>query len=122
MKAEQFCFWLQGCFELNELPSFDEVQTECIQRHVALVFAHETNRGTRAYEFCAGLRGHFELNKDRTTFDEAQTSAIKAALHKVFTHEIDPSMGGPAHQDKLNGIHTSPARPPLRPGETLLRC
>jgi hypothetical protein len=121
MKAEHFCFWLQGCFELSGPNSLDAIQTDLIEKHLTLVFEHDKARGTMAFEFCAGLRGHFEMNKNQTELSEVQTSALKTALHKVFQHEIDPSMGGPAHQTKLNDIH-SPVRPPLRPGETLLRC
>lgn len=50
MKASQFCYWLQGYFELVsvDLDEHDEKylemsrkQVECIQKHLALVFKHE---------------------------------------------------------------------------------
>jgi hypothetical protein len=42
MTAREFCYWLQGCFELNPPASeFNNRQTELIQKHLTLVFAHE---------------------------------------------------------------------------------
>lgn len=46
MTSREFCYWLQGYFEMsqaghaNTLPlSFEQINT--IQRHLALVFKHE---------------------------------------------------------------------------------
>jgi len=47
MTSRDFCFWLQGCFELAAASStpgeiyLDKTQTECVRRHLALVFKHE---------------------------------------------------------------------------------
>jgi len=50
MTSRDFCYWLQGFFELDgeapavpgvELPGLTERQVECIRRHLALVFKHE---------------------------------------------------------------------------------
>ncbi len=41
MTARDFCFWLQSTFEVAELKTFNEKQTELIRRHLALVFKHE---------------------------------------------------------------------------------
>lgn len=41
MTSRDFCFWLQGVFELGPPKAFDEVRTECIRKHLALVFKHE---------------------------------------------------------------------------------
>lgn len=42
MKATEFCYWLQGYFELQPqtMPLTTE-QVSCIQRHLNLVFAHD---------------------------------------------------------------------------------
>ena len=42
MKSTEFCYWLQGYFELRrgEAPLTHE-QVEIIERHLALVFKHE---------------------------------------------------------------------------------
>lgn len=41
MNSRDFAFWLQGIFELGEVTSFNEKQTEMIRRHLSLVFIHE---------------------------------------------------------------------------------
>lgn len=41
MKAENFCYWLQGMFELNNPRQLDPSQTELIRRHLAMVFKHD---------------------------------------------------------------------------------
>jgi len=43
MTSRDFCFWLQGYFELQRAGEIylDAAQTMVIRRHLALVFAHE---------------------------------------------------------------------------------
>lgn len=46
MKATEFCYWLQGFFELNQAAEqytkqLTPEQVEIIQRHLALVFVHD---------------------------------------------------------------------------------
>jgi len=41
MTSRDFCFWLQGLYELGEPKTLDENQTELIRRHLELVFVHE---------------------------------------------------------------------------------
>jgi hypothetical protein len=56
MTARDFCFWLQGFFELEEAgrepnePSggFDRDQVAIITRHLALVFAHDIDPAIEA--------------------------------------------------------------------------
>lgn len=61
MTSRDFCFWLQGYFEMTGAKTMSDRQIELVQRHLSLVFAHE----------------------------------------------IDPSMGGPGKQEKLNDLHNS---------------
>ena len=44
MKATEFCFWLQGLFELAEPKSLDEQQTDLIRRHLAMAFLHDIDK------------------------------------------------------------------------------
>jgi hypothetical protein len=39
--ARDFCFWLQGVFEVTDPKQLDEKQTDLVKRHLALVFKHE---------------------------------------------------------------------------------
>lgn len=41
MKSVEFCYWLQGLFELGKPTSLDAEQTELVKRHLAMVFTHE---------------------------------------------------------------------------------
>lgn len=50
MKASEFCYWLQGFFEIRNAgingggvgdKTIDALQVEVIERHLALVFAHD---------------------------------------------------------------------------------
>lgn len=61
-------------------------------------------------DFAYWLQGFFEISKAKQITLE-QTEQIKKHLNLVFAHEIDPSMGGKEHQNKLNAIHNPPISP-----------
>lgn len=44
MKAVEFCYWLQGMFEIADPKELNEHQTECIKRHLNMVFYHEIDK------------------------------------------------------------------------------
>jgi hypothetical protein len=44
MTSAQFCYWVQGFFELSGAETLDKVQTELLKRHLNLVFAHELDK------------------------------------------------------------------------------
>lgn len=41
MKSRDFCYWLQGLFELGKPTTLNEEQTTAIKQHLAMVFKHE---------------------------------------------------------------------------------
>lgn len=41
MNSRDFCFWLQGLFELSNPATLDAKQTDLIKRHLNMVFQHE---------------------------------------------------------------------------------
>lgn len=41
MTSRDFCYWLQGYFELTEAKGLCAAQVEAIERHLAMVFTHE---------------------------------------------------------------------------------
>lgn len=41
MKSVEFCYWLQGMFELSKPESLTAEQTELIKKHLHMVFVHE---------------------------------------------------------------------------------
>jgi hypothetical protein len=44
MKSTEFCYWLQGLFELAEPTQLNAEQTDLIKRHLAMVFLHEIDK------------------------------------------------------------------------------
>lgn len=41
MKAVEFCYWLQGLFELGQPVSLTAEQTAAVKAHLNMVFVHE---------------------------------------------------------------------------------
>lgn len=44
MKATEFCYWLQGMFELNPAQELTAEQTDLIKRHLQMVFLHDIDK------------------------------------------------------------------------------
>ena len=57
-------------------------------------------------DFCFWLQGAFEIRGGTNALSHEEVETIKKHLALVFKHEINPSMGGAAHQANLNAIHT----------------
>lgn len=62
MTSRDFCYWLQGFFEIgrahepgNRAPALTERQTEMIRKHLALVFKHEIDPSMGPPEHQAAL-------------------------------------------------------------------
>ena len=41
MTSRDFCYWLQGYFEVSEPKQIGENETEMIKKHLNMVFKHE---------------------------------------------------------------------------------
>lgn len=41
MTSRDFCYWLQGHFEIGNATALGTRETEMIKRHLAMVFTHE---------------------------------------------------------------------------------
>lgn len=41
MTSRDFCYWLQGYFELSDVDTLSGHETDMVKRHLALVFKHE---------------------------------------------------------------------------------
>lgn len=44
MKAVEFCYWLQGLFEIADPKELNAEQVEIIKRHLNMVFYHEIDK------------------------------------------------------------------------------
>lgn len=55
-------------------------------------------------DFAFWLQGYFEITNP-VEIRKKEVDMIKRHLNLVFIHDIDPSMGPPEHQEKLNEVH-----------------
>lgn len=113
MEARDFCYWLQGCFEL--VP--DVVKTGLtpgtimtIKRHLELVFLHD-KEPSACKAFCHWLQVTFEMSDSlREHISVDQTLMIKQHLDLIFIHDIDPSYSSdPKVQEKMDQVHSGNA-------------
>jgi hypothetical protein len=120
MRSDQFAFWLQGWFELNEeagqtVFDYDNVYQclyPCIRSHLKLVFELEPNPS----KLCVWLDGYLEAVYNPFDFTSTHLLAIKARLDNEFIHVIDKSYP-PEKTAALNAIHTkNPAPHAAAPG------
>ena len=108
MKSTQFCYWLQGSFELNDTRSFNAEETKIIKNHLDLVFQHDNTPNA----FCSFLRGYFVMSKP-DALDENVTQVIRDELTTEFKQNIDSSYPV-AEQKTLKDIHNGKLPPGLR--------
>jgi len=40
MKPEEFCYWLQGVFEMTDTKELNKEQTATLKKHLNMVFEH----------------------------------------------------------------------------------
>lgn len=85
MKSLEFCYWLQGLFELENPAKLNEKQTDLIRRHLEMVFAYDKAPSN----YCVFLNGFFKITKP-TDIDEAQTQVMKDYLNAIFEHVAAP--------------------------------
>lgn len=112
MIKQEFCYWLQGYFELSgSAEPLTETQLNIIKNHIALVSEVEGKN-----DYTAWLQGAIDVCDSKESRSKL-TLLAKEKLHKIFQHVIDPSYN---NNDKLNKIH-NPAgyQPPLT---DLIRC
>ena len=76
MKATEFCYWLQGLFELSDPTSLNDKQTDLIKRHLNLVFIHDIDPSYPAEQQAALNKAHNkEEPKNFMGMTEAQYKA-----------------------------------------------
>ena len=66
MTSRDFCFWLQGYFELTEAKWLCADQVKTIERHLALVFTHEIDSSMGTSSQQAALNQLHELPNIQT--------------------------------------------------------
>jgi hypothetical protein len=105
MTNQEFCYWLQGFFELRaENDALTATQVECIRRHTDLVKESLGKPGPAVLAIRA-LLPYAERSDDITR-------AVQSILSDVFEHVIDPQAGEASPH--LSHVHN--------PGGPLTRC
>jgi hypothetical protein len=84
MNSVDFCFWLQGFFEISEQTNLSPRQIEIVKAHLNLVFLHEID------PMC-----------------EAETTTTKSNLNAVHNGQ-KPTLVGPATAILPNDIDRDP--------------
>ena len=109
MKAVEFCYWLQGAFELADLLSWTQTHVQCVAKHVALVKATDQAQQPQA---CVDFVDWLTVALDfipTSSGNSAQVRTIRERLNKLFEHAIDPLYASAA---ALNAAHGNAAGKP----------
>jgi hypothetical protein len=71
MTSRDFCYWLQGFFELRGHEDMSSEQVECVAKHLSLVFKHEIDPSQGTPEHQAELQKlHDALAKNSKRIEE----------------------------------------------------
>ena len=89
MKAIEFCYWLQGYFELDRVSAkpLTAKQVELIQRHLALVFKHDIDpqAGSPAYQQHMKLTFSAKMSENLKLVTPIEDRILN--LEKVYSFE-----------------------------------
>lgn len=76
MTSKDFCFWLQGMFELANPQALNKAQTELIRRHLHIVFEHEIGPELKK------SKPRLEMIHDESPAKSISGTSIKKLLEK----------------------------------------
>ena len=103
MTSQNFCYWLQGCLELNpDMTNFSATQWSCVEKHLALALTYDTNPNG----FVRYMEG-VVLALDGNAPSLNLFNKLKAELSSTFIHEIDNTQGDLHMQHVLSEIHNN---------------
>ena len=107
MKATEFCYWLQGAFELGEQTSLTDPQVVCARKHLELVRANGMTGPERVVTFCGWVAGVFDLLEGSdATVRKRGISMLRSSLNDVFEHAIDKMYENSDHLESIHGRET----------------
>jgi hypothetical protein len=87
MKATEFCYWLQGLFEIHDIAELNTKQVSLIDKHLQMVFVHEKEQ-SKHLDFCKNLYGYIKFS-NMTTLNMSVTKRVKNALNDLFEHVFE---------------------------------
>ena len=102
MRPDNFCYWLQGYFELSKPEFIPPDQLVIIKAHLSMVFESglKLNHKSPIYQFCKWVQGFFE-GVDGDIISDEKTLILKDKLYRVFEH-IDKQF---PNVEIINKIH-----------------
>lgn len=101
MYAREFCYWLQGAFEVGNLPALTMTSNACIKKHLEMVAkTNQEGQPVEAVSFCQWLTGGIDFIQHENL---EQTETVRKRLDSVFEHAIDPSYKEHAVLGKTHG-------------------
>lgn len=102
MHEFQFCYWLQGLFEILHPEHLDTNQVNCIKQHLELV---EHKNG----QFCNWFEGFID-SRGIEPWNNSTISKVQERLSNEFRTIIDPSYP-PEIQEQLYTAHRGDKKP-----------
>ena len=103
MTSQNFCYWLQGCLELNpEMTNFSTTQWKCVEKHLSLALTYDNNPNG----FVRYMEG-VVLALDGNTPSLNLFNKLKQELSATFIHEVDNTQGDLHMQHVLSSIHNN---------------
>lgn len=106
MQSTDFCYWLQGWFELEEPKNINATQLDTISEHLALVFEYDAQPN----RFCQSLQGFLAFNEEPAQgMSVQQTQTLKRMLEETFRDEIDTRYNTKEF-DAMDKIHNGPKK------------
>jgi len=105
MTSINFCYWLQGKFEIDgpNLRHLTGAQVEMISRHLNMVLVHEPDTEVPFIHWLRDILAFGDSSK--IGWSEANVVLIRQRLNLCFIHVIDPELGDAEHQAKLDEAH-----------------
>jgi hypothetical protein len=75
MKAQEFCYWLQGMFELSYVKMLNAVQLETVRKHLQMVFLHDIDPSYPAEQQTTLNQIHSSGNNELSNISLSQNSS-----------------------------------------------
>ncbi|MGD9726487.1 MAG: hypothetical protein AB7L09_02915 [Nitrospira sp.] len=88
MTSRDFCYWLQGLFELANPPTLDEKKTRLIKQHLNLVFIHEIDP---SHSDDPKVQGALQAVHDGIDVNELRTKLEELRTEFGDLEQLDPS-------------------------------
>lgn len=106
MTSREFCYWLQGFFELQAAGGATGLvittgQLQCVQNHLNMVFKHEIDPSLGSAEHQAELSAAHEGAPDEVKNQGTDSATLTAEDVKKLIRENPPPRGFSMSETKL---------------------